>query len=133
MLFNYQSYEGDPAVLAIVATREGTSATITDNKRDRPVLQGDQQRIVSPADMQAIAAQIERVYSEGDYVGSLVVDGPSVRPTEYDGPKEEPPGWWEEFWSRFEENLGISRLEAIEVLRDLRYYAGRWFDWIARD
>ncbi len=34
VLFNYQSYAGDPAVLTILATREGTSATIIDNKRD---------------------------------------------------------------------------------------------------
>ena len=34
MLFNYQSYAGDPAVLTILATREGTSVTIIDNKRD---------------------------------------------------------------------------------------------------
>jgi hypothetical protein len=34
VLFNYQSYEGDPAVLTILATREGTSVTIIDNKRD---------------------------------------------------------------------------------------------------
>jgi hypothetical protein len=34
VLFNYQSSPGDPAVLAILATREGTSATIIDNQRD---------------------------------------------------------------------------------------------------
>ena len=34
VLFNYQSSQGAPAVLAIVATREGTSATIIDNTRD---------------------------------------------------------------------------------------------------
>jgi hypothetical protein len=34
VLFNYQSYEKNPAVLAIIATSEGTSATIIDNKRD---------------------------------------------------------------------------------------------------
>ena len=34
VLFNYQSTKGAPAVLAIVATREGTSATIIDNSRD---------------------------------------------------------------------------------------------------
>jgi hypothetical protein len=34
VLFNYQSYAGAPAVLAIVVTREGTSATIIDNQRD---------------------------------------------------------------------------------------------------
>ena len=34
VLYNYQSYEGDPGVLAIVATREGTSATIIDNSSE---------------------------------------------------------------------------------------------------
>ncbi|MFO7949504.1 MAG: hypothetical protein R6U36_03945 [Candidatus Fermentibacteraceae bacterium] len=34
VLFNYQSYEGDPAVLTILATREGTSVTVIDNTRD---------------------------------------------------------------------------------------------------
>ena len=34
VLFNYQSVAGDPAVLTILATREGTSATIIDNTRD---------------------------------------------------------------------------------------------------
>jgi hypothetical protein len=34
VLFNYQSYRGNPAVLAIVAGREGASATIIDNTRD---------------------------------------------------------------------------------------------------
>jgi hypothetical protein len=34
VLFNYQSRPGDPAVLAILATREGTSMTVIDNKRD---------------------------------------------------------------------------------------------------
>ncbi len=34
VLFNYQSYQGDPAVLTILATREGTSVTVIDNTRD---------------------------------------------------------------------------------------------------
>lgn len=34
VLFNYQSISGDPAVLTILATREGTSVTVIDNKRD---------------------------------------------------------------------------------------------------
>jgi hypothetical protein len=54
--------------------------------------------VVSQADMTAIRDQIDRVYADADYVGSLVVDGPSDRPTEHDGPKQEPPGWWEQFW-----------------------------------
>lgn len=35
VIFNYQSYEKNPAVLSIIATREGTSATIIDNHRDK--------------------------------------------------------------------------------------------------
>ncbi len=34
VLFNYQSVQGDPAVLTILATREGTSMTVIDNTRD---------------------------------------------------------------------------------------------------
>ncbi|MBZ5713367.1 hypothetical protein [Nannocystis pusilla] len=34
VIFNYQSRRRDPAVLAILATREGTSATVVDNHRD---------------------------------------------------------------------------------------------------
>ncbi len=34
VLFNYQSRTGDPAVLTILATREGTSVTVIDNERD---------------------------------------------------------------------------------------------------
>ena len=34
VLFNYQSVSGDPAVLTILATPEGTSVTVIDNKRD---------------------------------------------------------------------------------------------------
>ncbi|WOD37901.1 hypothetical protein [Nodosilinea sp. E11] len=54
--------------------------------------------VVSEADMAEIRQQIDRVYADADYVGSLVVDGPSVRPTEHDGPKDEPSDWWQRFW-----------------------------------
>jgi hypothetical protein len=53
--------------------------------------------IVSEEDMQEISSQIKRVYAEADYVGSLVVDGESTRPTEYDGSKVQPANWWESF------------------------------------
>jgi hypothetical protein len=35
VLFNYQSYAGDPAVLTLVATREGTSVAVVENKDGR--------------------------------------------------------------------------------------------------
>ena len=259
VIFNYQSYQGDPAVLTIVATREGTSATVIDNTRDafpagwswgqrlffnqggerasftgerlsdfvstRPVtldspeaagesglnmvliiqvplrqkvsledllpsfgamapaaemaaksdveaavighgaVEGPFTEIdglairrdgrfpirvtvqfykatsdgfVTEGDMQAIADQIDRVYEDGDYVGSLVVDGPersrrTDRPTEYDGPKDEPPGWWQAFWTRFEDNVGLDREGAMDLLRDLRAVAWRWVLGIPRE
>lgn len=34
VIFNYQSVKGDPAVLTILVTRQGTSMTIVDNQRD---------------------------------------------------------------------------------------------------
>lgn len=256
VIFNYQSYAGDPAVLTIVATREGTSATVIDNTRDafpagwswgqrlffnqdgerasftgerlsdfvqtRPVnldapeaagesglnmvliiqvplrqkvqledllptlalgavapasemaaksdvemavighgaVEGPFTEIdglairrdgrfpirvtvqfykatgdgfVTEADIEAIAQQIDRVYEDGDYVGSLVVDGPSERPTEYDGPKDEPPGWWQAFWTRFEDNIGLDREDALELLRDLGAVAWRWILGLPRE
>ncbi len=248
VLFNYQSYEKNPAVLAILVTREGTSATVIDNKRDgfdagatwgqrlffnkngerasltgqrasdvgqspeapadqipltsdaaessglnmvmliqvplkqkpRPAPQFNQilpsaapvmesagmarsdveaavighgrvegpfteidnleierdprfpirvtvqfykatsNGTVSAADMRQINDQIARVYRDADFVGSLVIDGSTGRPTEYQGPKQEPPGWWEDFWQRYEANSGQSRTEALEMLRRLR-------------
>lgn len=244
VVFNYQSYQGDPAVLVIVATREGTSATIIDNTRDafqsgfswgqrlffnqngqradftgerlsdfqsqaqpgqavsveagdasglnmvlliqvplkqkQPMTFGDElldgavmaaeaapvaqesdveaavighgpiegpfteidnlaierderfpirvtvqfyqatsNGVVSPGDMEIIASQLKRVYSDAEYVGSLVVDGPSQRVTEYDGPKAEPADWWENFWQRFESNTGLSRQQARDLLQSL--------------
>lgn len=75
--------------------------------------------VVSEADMEDINQQIAKVYDEGDYVGSLVVDGLTGRPTEYDGPHEEPIGWWDEFWRRYEENLGQSREDAMKLWNGL--------------
>jgi hypothetical protein len=81
--------------------------------------------IVSQADLSQIRSQINRVYADADFVGSLVVDGDSRRPTNYDGPKQQPPGWWEDFWQRHEANTGQSRQEALEMLRRLR--GQRWY------
>ena len=251
VIFNYQSYQGDPAVLTIIATREGTSATIIDNVRDafpagfswgqRLFFNQDGERssftgermsdftagegssaggapqaagesalnmvlviqvplkqknplmpqplvmeealgfaaaptqamksdvevavighgkvegpfteidglkierddrfpirvtvqfykatsngIVSEADVLEIADQIQRVYKEADYVGSLVVGGETGRPTEYDGSKTEPPGWWSAFWQRFESNTGMTQEQARQLWEKLKMNAGWW-------
>ena len=73
--------------------------------------------VVSEQDMDILANQIQRVYKDADFVGSLVVGDPSGRPTEYDGPKVEPPHWWKDFWKRHENNTGQNRAEALQVLR----------------
>jgi len=85
--------------------------------------------IISEADVQQIASQIQRVYADGDYVGSLVLDGESGRPTEYDGSKVEPADWWQDFWQRFQNNTGLSQQQAIELWQKLKINTGRWFDW----
>jgi len=75
--------------------------------------------VVSETDLAEIKAQIDRVYDQGDYIGSLVTDGSTGRVTEYDGPKVEPADWWEQFWKRHQENTGDSPEEAIRKLRKL--------------
>jgi hypothetical protein len=75
--------------------------------------------VVSEQDMAEIAGQIERVYRQADYVGSLVVQGETGRPTEYAGPKFEPPGWWEDFWRRHFANTGQTQDEAVAMLTNL--------------
>ncbi len=81
---------------------------------------GTSNGVVSAADMKTIHQQIAKVYEDADYVGSLVVDGQTDRPTEHDGPQIEPPNWWATFWQRYEHNTGQSQTEAMQMLRKLR-------------
>jgi hypothetical protein len=60
---------------------------------------------VSEQDITAIRTQIDRVYEDADYVGSLVVDGVTDRPTEFDGPRQEPEDWWREFWQHHRDRI----------------------------
>jgi hypothetical protein len=75
--------------------------------------------VVSGQDVADIAEQINKVYKQADYVGSLVVEGPTGRPTEYHGTHVEPPHWWGAFWKQHFENTGQSREQAIDMLRKL--------------
>ena len=77
-------------------------------------------------DMADIAEQINKVYRQADYVGSLVVEGPTGRPTEYEGAHVEPPQWWAVFWQRHSQNTGQTREQATEMLRKL--LGDRWQD-----
>jgi hypothetical protein len=75
--------------------------------------------VVSERDLADIARQINRVYEHADYVGSLVTEGMTGRPTEYEGEKIQPPGWWAAFWDRHEKNTGMTRDDAMRMLRRL--------------
>lgn len=61
--------------------------------------------VVSEKDLAGIAAQINQVYVDGDYVGSLVTGGQTQRPTEYSGDKNQPKGWWKSFWKQYDEKV----------------------------
>ncbi len=76
--------------------------------------------IVSEKDLDEIDEQIKRIYNDADYVGSLVTDGRSRRPTEYEGEHQEPEDWWEQFWQHSQNNLGLSRQGAVDLFRRLR-------------
>ncbi len=92
--------------------------------------------VVSAEDLQEIKRQIDDVYARSDYVGSLVTDRETGRVTEYEGVKVQPPGWWSDFWARYERNMGISREEAVRRLRELlgnRYEARPVSELYVRD
>ena len=61
--------------------------------------------VVSEKDLASIAAQINQVYADGDYVGSLVTGGETQRPTEYVGNKVQPKGWWGQFWQQYDKKV----------------------------
>lgn len=76
--------------------------------------------IVSAADLAEIDTQIKRIYDDADYVGSLVTDGRTDRPTDYNGNHQEPEDWWEQFWQHSKNRQGLGREAALELLRKLR-------------
>ncbi len=75
--------------------------------------------IVNNRNLAQVKKDINSVYSQGDVVGSLVVGGSTGRITEYQGSKVQPADWWENFWKRYEENTGRSRIVAMRKLRRL--------------
>lgn len=78
--------------------------------------------IVSAADVQAIATQIERIYADAKAVGSLVTDADRGRSTEWDvegAGKAEPADWWPAFWVRQEAATGKSRQQLMAELTEL--------------
>ena len=66
------------------------------------------------------ATQIDRVYADADYVGSLVVDEPHGRPTEHDGPKVETPEWWLGLQQRLGDAYGWSLEDVRSIWQRMR-------------
>jgi hypothetical protein len=64
--------------------------------------------VASEADIRAIRAQIDRVYANADFVGSLVTEGYTGRPTESYYPVPRPPApnptWADSYWSWMKPN-----------------------------
>lgn len=75
--------------------------------------------VVNDGDVRAIKADIDRVYRSANSVSSLVTDGHTGRPTEYEGLKVQLREWWERFWNRYERSTGESPSEARQRLRRL--------------
>ncbi|MEO1393929.1 MAG: hypothetical protein AAFV90_13555 [Cyanobacteria bacterium J06634_5] len=76
--------------------------------------------VVSEADLAEIDEQIKRIYDDADYVGSLVTDGRTRRPTEYTGEHQEPEDWWDAFWEHSKNRQGLGHEAARDLLRRLR-------------
>ncbi len=75
--------------------------------------------VLAAKDLEVIKSEIASVYEKGDAIGSLVTEGDTGRVTEYDGPKVQPAGWWDDFWIQHEKNTGDNRKEAIRKLKKL--------------
>ncbi len=80
--------------------------------------------VVSTKDILEIRQQIDKVYKNADYVGSLVTEGETGRPTEYEGEKFEPPMWWNQFWERHQKNTQQTPEQTIAMLKKL--YGKAW-------
>ncbi len=78
---------------------------------------------ITDADVAAIHDQIDRVYADADYVGSLVVDADPNRPTNHGGPHDEPAGWWQGFFNHLFNQFGDG------VLDDLLNLLGFFRPW----
>lgn len=75
--------------------------------------------VVNRADVQELKRDIDQVYQASDSVGSLVTQGRTGRITEYEGVKQQPRQWWDNFWRKHERTTGEGRYEAERRLRSL--------------
>ena len=62
--------------------------------------------VVSAEDLEQIAADRPRLRRRATTSAAWWSTARSGRPTEHDGPKVEPPGWWDGFLSHLEADYG---------------------------
>jgi len=74
--------------------------------------------VAGPDDIAGIAAELNRVYADADYVGSLV-QGSLDRPTAPVDTGGEPPLWWHDFWLKHRLATGETAAQALHRLRTI--------------
>ena len=74
---------------------------------------------VSAADVDEAAAKINKVYENGDYVGSLVVGRDENRPTAPQGFNQEPKGFWDDWAKKHEAETGETPADVARKMKDL--------------
>ena len=85
--------------------------------------------VVNEADIKDIAEDINKVYADADFVGSLVTEGETTRPTEH-GSKQrtEPSAWWSEFWARHARDNQTATIDGTQR-RLTELFGEKWRSW----
>lgn len=89
--------------------------------------------VVNEADLKDIAEDINKVYADADFVGSLVTEGETTRVTEHASKQRTAPAnWWPEFWAKHaKENPGATVPGTQARLQEL--FGDRWKNFSAEE
>lgn len=75
--------------------------------------------VVDEKAMLEVTNQINRVYADGDWVGSLVTGGNTTRPTEHSAERIQPVTWWGDFWKNHAANMNVPEERVVRKLDEL--------------
>lgn len=79
---------------------------------------------VTAADVDDAAAKINKVYEDGDYVGSLVTGRDQSRPTAPQGFNQEPKEFWSDWAKKHQRETGETPADVADRFRDLNARTG---------
>lgn len=130
VLYNYQSYPGAPAVLVLLVTREGTSATVIENRATEMTMQGwgqqlffnkaGQRTMFTAERRSAVAARIAHhgEMEEGDH-GALEqgADMMMLVQVPLRQPRRAPSAPWLKGWTAKEDSLSAPATAEAPALR----------------